>query len=116
MRWKNGGSKIEKMASLTSSHHASHASSNTSSCSDNFDDWCTRWNIPTSVIQLCNNLGASVPSDLVELDAQRIEKFIQENQLLEIEATRFRRGYQAVLEAMVGVSSSRVVSVVSHSL
>jgi hypothetical protein len=41
----------------------------------------------------------------VELDAQRIEKFIQENQLLEIEATRFRRGYQAVVEAMVGVSS-----------
>ena len=94
---------IEKMASFAS-------------CSDNFDDWCTRWKIPTSVIQLCNNLGASVPSDLVELDAQRIEKFIQENQLLEIEATRFRRGYQAVLEAMVGVSSSRVVSIVSHSL
>ena len=84
---------------------ASLATSNSSSCGDNFDDWCTRWKIPTSVIQLCNNLGASVPSDLVELDAQRIEKFIQENQLLEIEATRFRRGYQAVVEAMVGVSS-----------
>jgi len=88
---------------------ASLASSNTSSFSDNFDDWCTRWKIPTSVIQLCNNLGASVPSDLVELDAQRIEKFIQENQLLEIQATRFRRGYQAVVEAMGGVSSSCVV-------
>ena len=97
---------IEKMASFAS-------------CSDNFDDWCTQWNIPTSVIQLCNNLGASVPSDLVELDAQRIEKFIQENQLLEIDAIRFRRGYQAVIQAMVGVSSSCViffVSVVSHSL
>ena len=83
---------------------ASLASSNTSSCSDNFDDWCTRWKIPTSVIQLCNNLGASVPSDLVELDAQRIEKFIQENQLLEIDAIRFRKGYQAVVQAMSGVS------------
>ena len=107
---------------------ASLVSSNTSSSSDNFDDWCTRWKIPTSVIQLCNNLGASVPSDLVELDAQRIEKFIQENQLLEIEATRFRRGYQAVVEAMGGVRVHLVffilflflffflcVSVVSHS-
>ena len=100
---------IEKMASFAS-------------CSDNFDDWCTQWNIPTSVIQLCNNLGASVPSDLAELDAQRIEKFIQENQLLEIEATRFRRGYQAVIEAMVGVSFILccffllIISIVSHSL
>jgi len=82
----------------------------------NFDDWCTRWNIPTSVIQLCNNLGARVPSDLAELDAQRIEKFIQENQLLEIDAIRFRRGYQAVLEAMVGVSSSCVIFFVLYLL
>jgi len=90
-----------------------------SSCSDNFDDWCTRWKIPTSVIQLCNNLGARVPSDLAELDAKEIEEFILENQLLKIDAKRFRRGYQAVIQAMVGVSSSCViffVSVVSHSL
>ena len=89
-----------------------------SSCSDNFDDWCTRWKIPTSVIQLCDNLGARVPSDLVELDAKEIEEFILENQLKTIEASCFRRGYQAVVEAMVGVSSSCVVvfvSVISHS-
>ena len=87
---------------------ASLASSNTSSCSDNFDDWCTRWNIPTSVIQLCNNLGARVPSDLAELDAEEIEEFILENQLLKIDAKRFRRGYQAVVEAMGGVRVHRV--------
>ena len=100
----------QKMASLTSSHHASHASSNTSSCSDNFDDWCTRWKIPTSVIQLCNDLGAIVPSDLAELDAEEIEEFILENQLKKIEAKRFRRGYQAVVQVMVGVSLPCVVS------
>ena len=88
---------------------ASLASSDTSSCSDNFDDWCTRWNLPTFVIQLCDNLGARVPSDLVELDAEEIEEFILENQLKRIDAKRFRRGYQAVVESMGGVSSSCVV-------
>ena len=57
----------------------------------------------------CDNLGARVPSDLVELDAKEIEEFILENQLKRIDAKRFRRGYQAVVEAMVGVSSSCVV-------
>ena len=71
-----------------------------------FEDWCTRWDIPTSVIPLCNNLGAIVPSDLAELDAEEIEEFILENRLKRIEAKRFRKGYQAVVEAMVGVSSS----------
>ena len=75
----------------------------------NFDDWCKQWNIPTSVIQLCNNLGASVPIDLAELDAKEIEEFILKNQLLTIEAKRFRRGYQAVVEAMNGVSSFCVI-------
>ena len=107
---------------------ASLVSSNTSSSSDNFDDWCTRWKIPTSVVQLCNNLGARVPSDLAELDATEIEEFIQENQLPKIDAKRFRRGYQAVVEVMGGVRVHLVffilflflffflcVSVVSHS-
>ena len=108
---------------------ASLVSSNTSSSSDNFDDWCTRWKIPTSVVQLCNNLGARVPSDLAELDAKEIEEFILENQLPKIDAKRFRRGYQAVVEAMGGVRVHLVcvflysflfsfffcVSVVSHS-
>ena len=87
---------------------ASLASSNTPSSIANFDDWCTRWDIPTSVIQLCNDLGAIVPSDLAELDAEEIEEFILENQLKKIEAKRFRRGYQAVVQVMVGVSSSCV--------
>ena len=69
-----------------------------------FEDWCTRWDIPTSVIQLCNDLGAIVPSDLAELDAEEIEEFILENQLKKIEAKRFRRGYQAVVQELVGVS------------
>ena len=81
-----------------------------------FEDWCTRWDIPTSVIPLCNNLGARVPSDLAELDAQRIEKFIQDNQLLEIDAIRFRKGYQAVVEAKVGVSSCCVIFFVLYLL
>ena len=70
----------------------------------NFEDWCTQWDIPTSVIPLCNNLGARVPSDLAELDAKEIEEFILENQLLKIDAKRFRRGYQAVVQELVGVS------------
>ena len=90
------------------------AAPNPSSCCPNFDEWCKRWKIPTFVIQFCNGLGARVPGDLAELNAKEIEEFlIDKHQLKRIEAKRVRRGYQSVVEAMLGVSSSCVLFFVS---
>ena len=86
-----------KMASL-----AFIASSNTPSSIANFDDWCTRWDIPTSVIQLCNDLGAIVPSDLVELDAEEIEEFILENQLKKLKRNVFAEGTKPWSKSWLG--------------
>ena len=68
--------------------------------SSNFDKWCKRWKISTGLIPSFNELGASVPTDLADLDTEDVEEFIQENKLKKIEANRLRKGYEAIVDEM----------------
>jgi len=90
--------KITK--SVTESPRTKNIAKANDMSSSNFDKWCKRWKISTDLIPAFNELGASVPTDLADLDTDDIEEFIQENDLKKIEAKRLRSGHQAIVEEM----------------